>query len=1146
MLKVQYIITLFFVTVLSFYVNAQNNNYVYKEITFSKDTILIDTVSVYEFNFKVYADSNVLNKEAYYFDGFHSKLFFNKDLSNYQIYVRYNRMPLNFSKPIYHKSDTLILSDTVNANENYFYSVSKPSNADLFGTSSLQKQGSISRGVTVGNAQNLSLQSTLNLQLSGKIAPNLFIKGAISDNNIPFQPDGNTQKLQDFDQVYLQVYNKDFKITGGDFWLNKPTGYFLNYNKRTQGLSIDYYTYQNDSLKSTQKVSGAFSKGKFARNVIQGTEGNQGPYRLYGAQNEQFIIILAGTEKVYVDGELLTRGQEFDYTIDYNTAEITFTAKRLITKDKRIIVEFQYSDLNYARSLLAYNGDFYGKNYKAWVNFYSEQDSKNQPIQQSLSELDKLLLANAGDSLGFALSNSIDSIGYSDNRVLYKMIDSLGYDSVLVFSTHPDSAIYQATFQFVGDGNGDYILDKYTANGKVYKWVAPSGGIRQGNYAPVRLLKPPQKNQMISGGVDYKITPLSSAKIEMAYSNYDKNTFSNLHDSDDEGVAIKAGLNQTLTRDSLKKKRIETSVNFEYNHKNFTPIQWFRSPEFDRDWNVRNKNFSGDFFLSTADINLINSSIGSIGIRSENLIWGNDYSGWRNNLISNMSANGYEFKLNGSWLVSNGIEKTDFLRHKAALVKNFKHFKIGIEDIHENNKSYQNDVLNGISYQFLDVKSYIGSVDSSQNKFELYYRQRHDWLADTLVLKHTAIAHNIGTNLQLIKTKNNQLKINANYRVLNILDTAIMLQKPENTILGRIENNYKTQKGLLTSNTFYELNSGLELKRQFIFIQVPTGQGTHTWIDYNQDGIKDLGEFEITQFTDQKNYIRVFIPTNDYVRTYSNQFSQTLFIKPERIWRNKKGMKKFIARLSNQTIYKLTRKTNYEKGANAFNPFINSIADTNLISTTSLFRNTLYFNRINSKFGVDITFQENTSKLLLSNGFDSRQHQFIKAKFRWNLNKIHTLKGEYVSGAKISNSDYAPNRNYNINYYEIKPTYSLQPNTKMRFALSGTYSLKQNQSDLNELAIIRDIGMEVRYNQPKKGSFLTQFNFINISYNASNNTSIAYEMLVGLKTGNNFTIGISYQRKVAKNLQLNFNYNGRKSEDNLMIHSGGMELRAFF
>jgi len=182
----------------------------------------------------------------------------------------------------------------------------------------------------------------------------------------------------------------------------------------------------------------------------------------------------------------------------------------------------------------------------------------------------------------------------------------------------------------------------------------------------------------------------------------------------------------------------------------------------------------------------------------------------------------------------------------------------------------------------------------------------------------------------------------------------------------------------------------------------------------------------------------------------------------------------------------------------------------------------------------------------LSTGFDSRLHTFHQGRIRWNLSKYYNLRANATLGRKKSVSDYTSGRDYFIEYYAIEPTFSYQPGSKFRIALNGKYSEKSNNSDLAEKVIIRDVGIEMRINQAQKGSFSGQFNYIIIDYTASENTSIAFEMLEGLKAGNNFTWGITYQRKVAKNLQLNFTYNGRKSEGNSTIHTGGMELRAFF
>lgn len=1122
------------------------------EFKASSDTIKFDSISIYRSSFQAELNGQQLKHSDYWIDPIQARFFLK--VANHPsdvLQLSYERMPFDISENLSLRDTSLIVPDSVEDVKPFLYSVSATNeNSDLFGSSKLNKQGSISRGVTVGNAQNLSLQSTLNLQLDGQIGPNLYMQGSISDNNIPFQPQGNTQKLQEFDQVYMKIYNDDFAVIGGDYWLRKPTGYFLNYTKRAQGVSLEAYhdiAMQDKAVKATHKLSGAFSRGKFSRNIVQGIEGNQGPYRLTGADNEPFIIILAGTEKVFIDGQLMTRGQEFDYTIDYNTAEITFTAKQLVTKDKRIIVEFQYSDLNYARSLIAYNAEFKSEKFDSWINVYTEQDAKNQSIQQNLTLEKRGILADAGDDIQSAFANSIDSVGYFDNRVLYKLVDSLGYDSVLVFTVNPDSAIYQAGFRQVGPGNGDYVFDQFTANGRVYKWLAPVAGVKQGDYEAVQLLIAPQQKQMVSVGTEYRFNKQVKTMLEVALSNQDVNTFSSLDAGDNQGIAVKWKL---ASKSPLKGEHLslKTKANFELQQRHFQPIQWFRSAEFDRDWNVRNQPYSGNQWLSTVGVGLQSKKWGQVNYDFDNLVWGQDYVGFRNGLNTDIKHKGFKAKVNASYLLSDGQEQTSFLRHDSRISQSIKWLKVGFEDIHEENKklSDTSDVLQNTSYRFYDWKAFISTGDSIINRFSVYYQERYDWFSDSVSLQQATRAQVVGAEADFVKNRNNILKLNVNYRKLAILDTTLFNEKPENTLLNRLEHVMRLWKGTVTATSFYEIGSGLELRREFVFIQVNDGQGNYTWIDYNNDGIKDLGEFELAAFQDQGQYIRVFIPTNNYVKTFTNQFNTSVFIRPERIWRTKSGVKKMLSRFSDQVVFKINRKSSDETQLQAFNPFVYEIADTALVSIATTFRNTFYFNKTNPTFGANYSYQENGSKILLSNGFDSRLNTFHEVRFRWNIAKKYTLKSNVIIGRKKNASDYAPVRNFYLQYYEVKPEFAYQPNTKFRLSVNGKFADKTNQSETLEHATIRDVGLDLRYNEAKKGSFNLRTNYILISYNGDVNTSLAFEMLEALKTGNNFTWGLSYQRKVAKNLQLNFNYNGRKSEDNNAIHSGGMELRAFF
>lgn len=1053
-----------------------------------------------------------------------------------------------FSKPFAHRTAFRCISkmaDTIKAST--FFDKSDKNDAN---EGSLETSGSISRGITVGNNQDIILNSNLNLQIVGELTDNIKLEGSISDNNIPIQPDGNSQQIQDFDKVFVRVFNKQNQAVFGDYEISDRNGSLLKYHKKGQGLMAET-TFKTQKYSVISQAAIAISKGKTCRKLFQGIEGNQGPYKLTGCDNELYIVVLSGTEKVFVDGQLKKRGEDHDYTIDYNTGEITFTPYMPITKDSRIAVDFEYSDKNYARFMLSSNNTFETRKSKTWINFLSETDNKNQPLQQNLNDARKQILANAGDNLAYTESAVLDTTK-SSSKIYYNKKDTIykgqKVTSIYIRSTDTSSIEYSVTFTNVGDNNGDYELSQSNANGKAYKWIAPTDGKHSGNYMPVVVLVAPKKKQVITIGNEYTISRNTSSFVEIAVSNNDENTFSNKDDNNNNGIAIRCGLNHTFLLDT-NKHVIETQISQSYIAKQFNPFDTYKPVEFDRDWNLTNLG-SGNEYLSKMNIRSI-LAIGELVYSFELLNRTGIANGNKHTISGHLSRKTYNLIYTGSIMHSeDSTNNTSFDKYSITASKSFKAIIVGATTLQEYNKwNTSKGTISQASSRFVSQKAFIAKTDSTNWSCNLSVGIRNDYTPDTLknVFSTAMKSYDYKAILGFTKNQKNSLKILFNYRIVNPITAS--KTKQEKNMTGRIEHQLSLFKRFISANTFFQLGSGLEAKKTYSYIEVTPGQGVYMWnetTDYNKNGKADLNEFEIAKYSYQANYIKVFTPTSDYISTFSNQYSETVVIDPRNILKNTNNTNKFLSKFYNITNYKCTFKTTDNTIFKNINPFKNTKNDTSLVTLFSLLSNTIYFNRTSSKFSCNYTFSNERNQTLTSNGWELLSQMKHSINNRIDIFSGLSLNTKAETGLKSSNIEarFMDNKNYSIKINDIEPKITWQPNPYRAFDFLLELSDLHNKT--SEHAIKESFGAESRISGQKSWKLTLNSKYIKIKYNAETKTSLAYTMLEGLLPGNNITWEANLQNNLGKNLRLGIQYQGQKSEKTKVLHTGNIQLSAFF
>ncbi len=1115
--------------------HAQENKSLYlnKKVAVSGDTIFIEKVSISPSFFKLMDDAGKEIDTSFYKVDFRTGklLFKNGFTSQDSLTIRYFKYPEYLTKTY-----SIYDQERVVANESGdLYKINR-SVKKFVPFDGLNTSGSITRGVTIGNNQNASVNSNLDLQITGKISDKVSLRASIQDSNIPLQDGGYSQKLDEFDQIFIELFTDKWNIRAGDLFLENRQSRFLNFNKKVQGLSTRF-TFGTPENKTEVFAAAALVRGQYARSAFTGQEGNQGPYKLKGNNGELYVLVISGSEKVYVNGILKKRGENNDYVIDYNAGEIIFTSLFPINSEMRINIEYQYSDRSYTRFVTYAGANHEDEKWSLGGYLYSENDVKNQPLQQNLSSEQVTILQNAGDNVNLMNAPSAFLETYSENKILYKKVTVSGVET-FEYSNNPDDELYSVKFTFVGNNQGSYILTNSNSNGKIYQYVGLTSPVPDRNYEPIIRLIAPTKIQIAT--VLGKFTPSEKTEVdfEIGVSNNDQNLFSARDDDNNKGVAGKLNFKQRLFSN---KWQIDAFGNYQFVQENFRTIERLFNIEFNRDWNLT--TFEGNQSLLISGLDFTLPEKGKITYQFEKLDFTKSFSGNRHLINGFFKLKNWSFQENGSFLKSDGdYANSTFIRNQSQVRYHFKKNWVGSSLRFENNKEklVATQQLSALSQRFTEYGAFVGRGDSTKVFVELGFLARANDSLQTGTLKRVNTSQSYYLKSKLIQTNKSDLSIFLNYRNLKYEDPT---RENEPSLNSRLLYNDNYFNRLMQVTTAYETTSGTIAQQEYTYLEVEPGQGVYTWIDYNNNGTQELQEFEIAPFPDQAKYVRVFLPNQVFIKTHQNKFSQSLTLNPSQ-WQNAAGFKKALSHFYNQTSYLIERKIQRSGDNFDLNPF--SKSDDNFLGLNTSFRNSFFYNRGKQKHSVTYTFTANHLKSLLTVGSQESLNRSHQLQYIHLLQKswLFTLSSKRI-GTDLLSENY-PEKNYEVVAYQINPKISYLFNKNASWDIFYEYQNKENRIGSKENLLQNRFGTSFSYASEKKFTMNGEFSLYQNKYEGDALSPVAFQMLEGLQPGQNMTWRLLVQKNLTEFLDININYQGRKTETSQTIHTGNVQLRAYF
>ena len=179
-------------------------------------------------------------------------------------------------------------------------------------------------------------------------------------------------------------------------------------------------------------------------------------------------------------------------------------------------------------------------------------------------------------------------------------------------------------------------------------------------------------------------------------------------------------------------------------------------------------------------------------------------------------------------------------------------------------------------------------------------------------------------------------------------------------------------------------------------------------------------------------------------------------------------------------------------------------------------------------------------------GFESNSLRDISIRGRWNLtrNIATNFTNKYDRNQLITPS--FTNRNYRVDEFSAEPSVSYIYKSDFRVSLIYTYDKKKNTMGTSESSVNNQLAAEVKYNVLSNGTINARFSLNNIGFKGDANSTVGYILLNGLMPGKNYLWNLELTKRLAGNIELNLQYEGRKPGTSAVVHTGRVSIRAIF